>query len=205
MKKAVIIALPLVMAMVIAAAVLVPWFWKREVEPRGGCYFFRRVELSVPHFFQNDDRWGNDPLGATDGTLSAEGCAVTAAAMVLSYYGVDTDPKRLNEFLTKNGGYTDRGWIFWEKAAELAPNRVRHVYEDLPSYYLIDKNLVRNNPVIVRLRYPNGVTHFVVVVGKHGFDYLIRDPGSGGRRGVYPLRDFGSDVEALRFYEVLRG
>jgi hypothetical protein len=54
--------------------------------------------------------------------------------------------------------------------------------------------------VIARLRYPNGVTHFVVICGKEGFDYLIRDPGRGGERGIYALKQFGSGIEAIRFY-----
>ena len=81
-------------------------------------------------------------------------------------------------------------------------DRVRHAYEDLPSYELIDGNLARGNPVIVRLRMKSGVTHFVVVAGKDGFDYLTRDPGVGADRGMYPLRELGSQIEALRFYEM---
>ncbi len=46
------------------------------------------------------------------------------------------------------------------------PDRVRHVYEDPPSYQLIDSNLARGNPVIVRVRFSSGVTHFVVIAGK---------------------------------------
>jgi hypothetical protein len=77
------------------------------------------------------------------------------------------------------------------------------VYEDLPSYRLIDSNLARGNPVIVRVRLRGGVTHFVVVAGKDGFDYLVRDPGAGAAKGFYPLRELRSDLEALRFYEPL--
>jgi hypothetical protein len=179
------------------------WNYLGKIEPRGGCYFFRRVELAVPLFRQNDARWGDDPLGATEGTLGGEGCAVSSAAMVLSYYGIDTDPQRLNWFLQGNDGYTPQGWIYWERAAEMAPERIRHVYEDLPSHRLIDTNIARGNPVIVRLRMPRGTTHFVVIAGKDGFDYLTRDPGRGGGRGVYPLRDLGSKIEGLRFYEKL--
>ena len=175
-------------------------FWKRELKPFGGLYFFRRVELTVPPFRQGDPRWANEPLGPTDGTLGAEGCAVASAAMVLAAYGIDTDPRRLNKYLTTHEGYTERGWLYWEKAAEVGKGQVRHVYEDLPSYFLIDQNLLEGNPVIVRLRYPVGITHFVVVVGKEGLDYLIRDPGRGFAKGVYPLREFGSRIEALRFY-----
>jgi len=75
------------------------------------------------------------------------------------------------------------------------------VYEDLRSYQLIDSNISRGNPVIVRVRLPGGVTHFVVIAGKDGFDYLVRDPGAGAAKGLYPLRELGSDIEALRFYQ----
>ena len=57
------------------------------------------------------------------------------------------------------------------------------------------------NPVIVRVRLRGGVTHFVVIAGKDGFDYLVRDPGGGSAKGLYPLRELGSDIEGLRFYE----
>jgi len=187
------------------SAVYVDWNWKRKLSPRGGHYFFHRVELAVPLFQQSDDRWRDDPLGGLpdNGTLGGEGCAVAAAAMLFKFYGLDTDPQRLNWFLTSVGGYTDRGWIYWDRAAWWAPDRVRHVYEDLPSYQLIDSNLARGNPVIVRVRLSSGITHFVVVAGKDGFDYLVRDPGAGAAKGFYPLRELHSNIEALRFYEPL--
>jgi hypothetical protein len=185
--------------------VYIDWTWKRKLSPCGGRYFFHRVELAVPLFRQGDERWSDDPLGGIpdNGTLGGEGCAVAAAAMVLKFYGIDTDPQQLNWFLTSVDGYTERGWVYWERAAWLSPNRVRHVYEDLPSYRLIDSNLARGNPVIVRVRLRGGVTHFVVVAGKDGFDYLVRDPGAAAAKGFYPLRQLGSDIEALRFYEPL--
>ena len=187
------------------SAVYVDWNWKRKLSPRGGHYFFHRVELAVPLFQQSDDRWRDDPLGGLpdNGTLGGEGCAVAAAAMLFKFYGLDTDPQRLNWFLTSVDGYTGRGWIYWDRAAWWAPDRVRHVYEDLPSYQLIDSNLARGNPVIVRVRLSSGITHFVVIAGKDGFDYLVRDPGAGAAKGFYPLRELHSDIEALRFYEPL--
>jgi hypothetical protein len=190
-------------AIIHSAGVWERWNTKGPLDPSGGRYFFHRVELDVPLFRQADERWRADPLGPTQNTLGAEGCAVSSAAMVLASYGIDTDPGRLNAFLKTNDGYTERGWLYWEKAAELAPDRVRHVYEDLPTYALIDRNLSQRNPVIVRLRYPSGVTHFVVIAGKQGWDYLTRDPGAGAAKGLYPLREFGSRIEALRFYERL--
>jgi hypothetical protein len=51
---------------------------------------------------------------------------------------------------------------------------------------------------------PSGITHFVVIIGKTGFDYLVQDPASGGESGVYPLRKLAHEIEALRFYERIR-
>jgi hypothetical protein len=185
-----------VLLFIAALAVHIDWTWKRKLSPRGGRYFFHRVELAVPSFRQSDEKWRDDPLGGIEanGTIGGEGCAVAAAAMVFKFYGVETD-------LTSVDGYTENGWIYWDRAAWLALDRVRHVYEDLASYQLIDSNLASGNPVIVRVRLPSGITHFVVIAGKDGFDYLVRDPGAGSAKGFYPLRELGSDIEALRFYE----
>lgn len=193
----------------IAGLALGAW-WVREwttttspLPPRGGLYFPRTVLNDVPHFAQADRRWADDRLGPTRASLGAEGCAVAAAAMVLASYGADLDPGSLNKFLQGTGGYTERGWIYWEKAAEFPPVVAEHIYEDDPSYFLIDWNLLRGNPVIVRLRYPDGITHFVVIVGKQGHEYLVRDPGYRYRDGLYFLSEFGSPIEALRFYRKL--
>jgi len=193
----------LLVLLVAVLAVHIDWTWKRKLSPRGGRYFFHRIELAVPSFRQSDEKWRADPLGGIEanGTLGGEGCAVAAAAMVFKFYGVEINPQQLNWFLTSVDGYTENGWIYWDRAAWFAPDRVRHVYEDLASYQLIDSNLARGNPVIVRVRLPDGVTHFVVIAGKDGFDYLVRDPGAGSAKGLYPLRELRSDIEALRFYE----
>ena len=203
-RKFLIVLLGLVALLVIAgAAIVIGWSRKEPLAPSGGRYFIHTVELPVPQFFQGDEKWRADLLGPTEGTIGAEGCAISSVAMVFKYYGIDTDPQRLNWFLDAADGYTPQGWLKWEKAAELAPDKVRHVYEDLPSYRLIDSNLDRGNPVIVRLHFKNGVTHFVVIAGKKGWDYLIRDPSAAGAKGIYPLKDFGSDIMALRFYQPL--
>lgn len=181
------------------------WLARRPIPSSGGLYFPGRTIIPVPQFSQGDPRWGEDLLGPTQATLAGEGCAVASAAMVLSSYGIDTDPGRLNAFVTAvPGGYTPEGWIYWEKAAEVdeafTAKLLPH-YEDLPSYALIDNNLLSGNPVIIRMRMPSGMNHFVVICGKEGYDYLIRDPGAGGGQGVYPLRDLTARIEALRFYK----
>jgi hypothetical protein len=188
------------------AIILSAWHYyagTRKIPSAGGLYFFSRLVLPVQRFSQDDPRWADDELGPAPSTMGEEGCAVSSAAMVLAFYGQDIDPGRLNAFLTNYGGYTPEGWLYWEKAADYHPGLARHAYEDLPSYFLIDSNLERGNPVIVRVHLSNGVTHFVVITGKDGFDYLIQDPASGGVNGVYPLRKLAPEIEALRFYERL--
>ena len=191
----------------LAAGAFLAWRWVEAwtataspLAPGGGLYFPLTVLHDVPHFAQADRRWGRDVLAGGPTSLGAEGCAVASAAMVLASYGAETDPGRLNRFLKKNGGFTGGGWLYWEKAAEFPPGVAEHIYEADASHFLIDWNLLRGNPVIVRLRYPQGITHFVVIVGKQGHEYLIRDPGERYKDGLYFLSEFGSPVEALRFY-----
>lgn len=197
--------LPVAAALLLALALLgTSWAAPRPKLPtRGGLYLPWSLELPVPSFRQADPRWGKDPLGDTPGTLGAEGCAVTSAAMVLASYGMDTDPARLNRFLTQNGGYVGQGWLVWEKAADYKPGLCEKAYEDRASFARIDANLLRGNPVIVRVRFPSGVTHFVVIAGKRGWDYLIRDPGRGAERGLYPIAELAPNIEALRYYRRL--
>ena len=179
------------------------WKWKHVLSTSGGRYFVQRVEIPVPPFSQDDPRWSLQLLGPTADTIGQQGCALTAAAMVLASYGLDIDPPRLNQFLNTHGGYTANGWIFWEKAADIAPAYVQKAYEDLPSYALIDKNLLIGNPVIVRLTLRDKTPHFVVIVGKQGWDYLTRDPARPADWGVYPLKELTPRIEALRFYRLL--
>lgn len=182
------------------------WMAKRPLPMSGGLYFPVAVEIPAPHFLQGDPRWGGDLLAQTPDSLTDVGCAVASAAMALASRGVDTDPGQLNAFLQKTeGGYTPEGWIYWEKAAEIDSQRVGTLlphYEDAPSHFLIDWNLLRGNPVIARVRYPNGITHFVLICGKRGFEYIVRDPGEGGGSGLTLLSEFPPPVEALRFYRL---
>lgn len=198
--------LVLLIALTVAAVVserqarqVAEWSIKGDLKTSGGRFAKREILLKVPLLSQNAAEWSDDLLGPTTGTLGAEGCAVSSAAMVLASYGLETDPGKLNRFLMEVSGYTPEGWIMWEKAAELAPDKVEFVYEDLPSYWLIDDNLRQGNPVIVRVRFPERKQkHFVVIAGKRGYDYLIADPGAG--RGIYPFKELNCTIEALRFY-----
>lgn len=123
--------------------------------------------------------------------------------MVLSHYGMQVTPPELNKFLRGHDGYEGGGWIKWESAAGFLPGLVEKAYEGVPSHLLIDWNLLNGNPVIVRGRRSDGITHFVVIVGKRWRDYLIRDPAGSSGGVVHPLSELGIPAEALRYYRRL--
>ncbi len=168
------------------------------------------ILLPVSHFAQGNLQWGGEFLaGNPHETLARAGCAVTSAAMVLAYKGMDIDPARLNSFLTAlPGGYVGHSWIEWYKAAEYDPRLTASLlphYEDAPSRFYLDWNLLRGNPVIIRVASrhpsPHALTHFMVVVGKSGRDYIVQDPGTI-RKEPYPLKNYGPQIDAIRFYNI---
>jgi hypothetical protein len=166
----------------------------------GGQFFASRVEIPVPAFAQDDPRWANVRIGPSTDTLGDEGCAVTSAAMVAAFYGIKTDPQELNAFLTRTGGFTDDGLIHWSRVPGIAPDHLELAYNGSPSYELIDSNLLAGNPVIVLFPLPHGGYHFVVIVGKQGWDYLIRDPAASPFRRAYPLRRLTDRIAGLCFF-----
>ena len=197
---------PTIIAQGIASGALLAWATivgldlRREapVAAEGGARFAHRIELPVTPIAQGDPRWATDPLGPTSATIASEGCAVASAAMVLNYHGANTDPGQLNRALAANPrGYTAGGWLYWETAAEVTRASVAHAYEGPARYRLIDRNLARGNPVIARVRMASGTTHFVVICGKDGDQYLIRDPGA---RHASLLSDLKAPLEAIRYY-----
>ena len=165
------------------------------ISSSGGRYFDHRVEISVPAFAQDDRRWSTDKLGGSTDTLGTEGCAVTSAAMVAAFYGIKTDPQRLNEFLTQTGGLDSEGLIDWSLVSSVAPDRWELAYNGVASYERIDESLLAGNPAIVLIPLRDGAAHFVVIVGKEGRDYLIRDPADSDH--PYPLRELTGRINGL--------
>src|SRR5438105_7702682 len=75
------------------AGLYIDWNWKRPLWPRGGRYFFHRVELPVPSFRQSDERWSDDPLGGLldSGTIGGHGAAAARGAIDLKVDGRQPD------------------------------------------------------------------------------------------------------------------
>ena len=158
---------------------------------------------------QRDEKWGDAQLGSCENqTIHSAGCAVSAVSMLLKAYGYDTDPEKLNEFLSVDDqGYVDGCNIQWY----VIPNYIKglrmvgtYFYEK--TFERLDYQLEQGNPVIIgfeKVPFTN-IPHWVVVTHKDGNTYYINDPWSlDGKQKT--LDDFGGVFDHLIVYEELDG
>ena len=131
------------------------------------------------------DTYDNYPAGDTVHVMKSLGCATTSSAMIINYFGGNTDPGALNTWLAQNGGYIGHG-VSWFAVANYATN-VQHIgltYRPgtSPNDFIVDNYLCAQSPVILQVTSPHGTTHFVVATGgqstsRGGSTYFINDPG----------------------------
>ncbi len=168
--------------------------------------------LEVPYFSQNANPWGPSEydhtiaLGATamDATMDRWGCAVTSAAMILRYHGMDEisngtplDPGSLNNWLKNNKGYltgkTKDGWysyLSWPSISKLTKqlydigkSNTKLEYKRAPQSQMTDllnNDLQNDIPAIVhvtsRTGFNGSIGHFVVATGVQNNTHIINDP-----------------------------
>ncbi len=157
------------------------------------------IRIAAPSFKESDPRWSTDPLDGSSSRVGRGGCAVVSASMMLAHFGVDTDPGRLNRWLSTHGGYQSGDLLVWDKLAEYSQGRIREVYRGPARTEILERNLALGNPVMVKVLIRGRTQHWVLVVGTDGPDYLANDPlGPGG----LPIRlsKYGDRVYALRVF-----
>ena len=139
----------------------------------------------VPYFSQCDPRWSGDRLGGDGPTICSQGCALTSAAMVMAYYGIDTDPERLNDAIGR-GGYDATYCIYWSAVRNACHDEINQIEYDPGRITPFDETVLSTHldlgrPVIVYVYCPGyggyWGDHFVVVTGRSGGTYYINDPG----------------------------
>ncbi len=139
--------------------------------------------LAVEPYSQNDPRWKNNRLGTSSTTIGWNGCLITCVAMVQKFYGIDTDPARLNTWLTQNGGYANENLLYWGKIPFPIATWVDCM--DVPApLSQIDACLDRGEPVIVHVDFvPSSAVindHYVLLIGKlANEDYVMIDSWDG--------------------------
>ncbi len=144
------------------------------------------------YYSQRDSRWANDKIGNSSYSVYQSGCLVSAVAMVHRYYGHDMDPGDLAD--------KDKYYFYGNMLVPWpAPNGLD--YKMLGWGYpesSIDKELDRDNPVIVGITANNAAgTHFVVLIDGEDGDYEMYDPIYG------PDLDFGDYYSTGQIFEAV--
>jgi hypothetical protein len=151
----------------------------------------------VPIYLQKDSRWKDDKIGGSLETLGSVGCFVCCVSMALAHYGIDLNPKQLNELLKENEGYTSQGWVKWTSVAKITNHQVNFYVPHSPRFSLIDAALKASEPVLAKIKLYGLISHWILIVGKEGSDYLVKDPlGSG--ESLKKLSTFKSKIYAIR-------
>lgn len=138
---------------------------------------------TVPHLYQTDPAWADEPYAG--GTVRENGCGPTCLAMVyIALTGkTDRDPARMAAF-SETGGYTVNGMTEWalmtEGAAQLGLSS-----RELPAdANALTAALEGGEPVICAVRPGDFTTtgHFIVLaeINDDG-DLIVHDPNSEER------------------------
>jgi hypothetical protein len=177
------------------------WYFRGRnsppIAPRGGEPFQNFAAIATPFFLQRDERWKDDKIGGSGETLARVGCAACSLAMALHGHGFSPTPKALNDWLKANEGYNPRGWLRWEAVSRFTGGKVVVEILKKPSHADIDAALKNKQPVLAKVFIKHVVSHWVLIVGKDGREYLIRDPLGDGAN-LRRLSEYESDVYGVR-------
>ena len=142
------------------------------------------MSFQLVYFSQQDPKWKQDILGFGDpeDTIGYVGCALTSVTMLLSGHGYSETPKTLNQKLKSVQGFVSAA-IRWGSVSQIYPNitvksNISCTTTPAP-LELIDAAIAAGQPAIVQVDSSpaNGIqTHWVVLYGKKGDDYLMLDP-----------------------------
>ncbi len=159
---------------------------------------------SVAVFGQQWQPWGTENLGTSQVSVGGYGCALTAAAMLLQDYGVNTNPGALNQWLIQNGGYLDQDLLVWGAVAQAAQAQgVQLSYQGWQNYSAtaVQDSLAQGNPVIAQVTL-DGNMHFVLITGESSDGTLwINDPWYGDHT-TFQSRygDPATGIQSIRLY-----
>lgn len=175
-KKKLIIAFSIIL---IAPTVLLNLFKvtvrDKPLVSTGGIELNISPKKDTAYFLQDDPRWGSDKLGGSQEKFSSTGCLVCAISMAGSELGYDVTPKQLNIELKNLEGFTKEGLIIWSKIKDATKGNLRSVVVSDFSHSDIDEALKNGVIPVVKYYIAPGVPHWIPIVGKKGFEYLIKD------------------------------
>ena len=144
--------------------------------------------LFVRPFAQTDPRWGNLRMQPENSEIRSWGCALTSTAMVFRYYGVDTDPARLNACAVDLADP-----LHWDPVrARCADSKIPTArWNGQTTWADLEAAVSQGHPAVVGLQGGPAGSHFLVVTG-----------GSGDQASNYKIVDSwdGSTYKTLADY-----
>lgn len=171
------LALILLGIAVFAWTLLRPQTSSGGIAVRGGAPLNLQVARILPHYPQKDATWSAERIGGSGESIGAVGCTLCCVGMAFDHFGISGhDPGTLNATLIAKSGYTARGWIRWNSVEEASGGRIRVQVHNAPSHEQIDADLQSGRLVLAKFYLPLGIPHWVLICGKKGDDYLIKDP-----------------------------
>ncbi len=195
-----------VFVLLLVLAILGVAVWKERQSPvppstissRGGSELLILNADVDPYYLQGDSRWAAETIGGSGESIGRVGCTLCSVAMAVSDLGMEIEPPVLNQKLIEGSGYTERGWMIWGAVAPATDSFAEVVYCNEPTHRRIDECIQRGEFPIVKIFLPGPIPHWVVVVGKEGNEYLVKDPAEKSRK-IVKLSDCGAHIYSLRY------
>ena len=173
---------------------------------------------------QNDEGWGSLEYDSAskwkpkvnDTSISAWGCALSSAAMILKYYGynllpdgTEINPSTLNDwFMEQKDNYIRNGLVNWTAINRLSVEAKE--INNITDFEALDFSRINNDneddltsyieqdiPVILEVESSPGFSHFVVATGINEDTFTINDP-----LGTYTtLEGYNNEFRSMRVLE----
>lgn len=148
------------------------------------------LAIDVPYYGQTLDwPWGGDFMGDSRALLADNGCVISCAAMCLSYFGIDTDPGRLNRDLcaaslyapmTFRGEKLGRMGFSYESVPRLYPEirglKMRGKVKAAADVESVKEELRAGRPLIATVLFRGSYNHAIVIRGYRDGEFLVHDP-----------------------------
>ena len=157
----------------------------------------RFVLASHTHYLQRDKRWATERIGGSGKPLYAVGCTVCCLSMAMDQHGIARTPAQLNRDLKAADGFTSKGWLLWSALGPVTDGQLRAEILWRPTHRDIDEALTAGNPVLVKVAPPSMFQHWVLLVGRDGREFLMKDPLDAAKT-VRPLSSLHSHILAVR-------
>lgn len=138
--------------------------------------------------------WSNIEIGSSSKNICKIGCAATSISIQIASSKTNVSIPTLNpgtfvETLNKNGGFTSKGSIFWEKAAVVAPKFKYLARESISGNVETKANKLReylnnNEYVIIGVHKSanDDISHWVALNKVVDNDVYMFDPGSSATK-----------------------